>query len=98
MDKSEEKGLVDKMLQWVQPIITVVSLTFGCGILYADVQDIKKEVVEAKLDKNKIQHMEVRLAVSEDAQKRTVDVLEKVVLSVDKLNVTVAKLETKLER
>lgn len=87
-----------KFLQWMHPIVTVVSLTFGGGILYADIQGFKEEVAESKLNKERLQNVEVRLSVSEDAHRRTVEVLEKVSNSVERLNITVAKLETKLEK
>lgn len=85
-------------LQWAQPVVTVVSLTFGGGILYGDVQDLKMSVEKGEgLDKQ-VQVMEVKLKSAEDAQVKTVDALEKLVESVNHLNRAVVKLETKLER
>lgn len=89
---------VDKLLNWLQPIVTVVSLAFGGGILYADVQDVKRTVQGAEGLKSQVDIMEVKLEATETAQKKTVDALEKVVDAVNKLNVTVGKLEAKIER
>lgn len=90
--------MMQTALQWAQPVVTVVSLTFGGGILYGDVQDLKMSVEKGEgLDKQ-VQVMEVKLKSAEDAQVKTVDALEKLVESVNHLNRAVVKLETKLER
>lgn len=85
-------------LQWSQPLITVISLTFGMGILYGDVQDVKLAVEKGEQLGSKVQVMEVKLASAENAQRKTVDALEKVADAVNKLNTTVTKLETRLEK
>jgi hypothetical protein len=84
-------------LQWAQPLVTVVSLTFGGGILYGDVQDLKRTVSRGEgLDKQ-VQVMEVKLSNAESDQRKTVEALVKVADAVNQLNKTVVKLETKLE-
>lgn len=84
-------------LKWVQPVITVASLVFGGGILYGDVQGVKREIDENKGLKQQVQVMETKLEMAEETQKRTADTLDKVADAVNKLNVTVGRLETKLE-
>ena len=86
------------LLQWAQPVVTVVSLAFGGGILYGDVQDVKREIDSAKPLREQVQVMETKLEMAEDTQKQTAIALEKVVDAVTKLNTAVAKLEAKLER
>lgn len=90
--------MMNALLQWSQPLITVISLTFGVGILYGDVQDVKLAVEKGEQLGSKVQVMEVKLGAAEDAQRRTVDALDKVADAVNKLNTTVTKLETRLER
>ena len=86
------------ILQWAQPVVTVVSLAFGGGVLYGDVQDVKREVDSNKPLREQVQVMETKLEMTELNQRRTTDALEKVVDAVNKLNITVSKLETKLEK
>lgn len=89
---------MNTFLQWSQPLITVISLTFGVGILYGDVQDVKLAVEKGEQLGSKVGVMEVKLEAAENAQRKTVDALEKVADAVNKLNTTVTKLETRLER
>lgn len=89
---------MDRYLSWAQPIVTAASLIFGGGVLYGDVRELKQDVVRSgELDKQ-VQVMEVKIQTAEKAQQQTVEALEKVVLVVDRLNTSVAKLEAKLER
>ena len=85
-------------LQWAQPVVTVVSLAFGGGILYGDVQDVKRDLDNNKGLKEQVLVMEANLSATEETQRRTALALEKVVDAVNKLNVTVSKLETRLDR
>lgn len=89
--------MMQTALQWAQPVITVVSLTFGGGILYGDVQDLKLSVARGERLGNQVEIMEVKLQRAEDAQSKTVFALEKLVESVNHLNRAVVKLETRLE-
>lgn len=90
--------MIDKAVQWSQPVITVVSLVFGIGILYGDVQDMKLAVDRGVTVDQQVQVMEVKLSNAEEAQKKTVDALDRVVQAVTQLNTNVAKLEAKLEK
>ncbi len=87
----------ESTLKWVQPVITVASLVFGGGILYGDVQGVKRDIDENKGLKEQVQVMEIKLERSELTQRKTADTLEKVADAVNNLNVTVAKLEEKLQ-
>ncbi len=84
-------------LKWVQPVITVASLVFGGGILYGDVQGVKRDIDENKGLKQQVQVMETKLEMSELTQRKTADTLEKVAEAVNNLNVTVGRLEEKLQ-
>jgi hypothetical protein len=89
--------MMQTALQWAQPLVTVVSLTFGGGVLYGDIQDLKQSaLVGGQLDRQ-VQVMEVKLAAAEDSQEKTVQALERVAVVVDKLNSVVIRLETKME-
>lgn len=89
---------MSSLLQWSQPLITVISLTFGVGILYGDVQDVKRAVERGEHLSSNVRVMEVKLESAEISQRETVAALEKVAEAVNKLNTTVTKLETRLER
>ncbi len=83
--------------QWAQPVVTVVSLAFGGGVLYGDVQEVKKAVEDNDKLEKQVVVMEQRLATAEEAQRATVIVLSKMTDTLNKLNNTVIKLEAKLE-
>lgn len=85
-------------LQWAQPVVTVVSLAFGGGILYGDVQDVKRELDDGKGLKEQVAVLEANLATTAETQRRTAFALEKVIDAVNNLNVTVSKLETRLDK
>jgi hypothetical protein len=89
--------MMDKAVQWAQPVITVVSLTFGGGILYGDVQDMKVAVGRGTMVDQQVQVMEVKLSNAEESQRKTVDAIGRLVESVNHLNKSVVRLETKLE-
>lgn len=89
---------MQQIIQWAQPVVTVVSLAFGGGILYGDVQELKSAVTEGADLNKQVQVMEVKLTKAEETQRKTVETLEKVIDAVNKLNNTVVKLETKLEK
>lgn len=90
--------MMSDALQWAQPVVTAISLAFGGGILYGDVQDVKQKMDSVEPLTQQVQVVEAKLAAAEDSQRRTVATLEKVADAVNKLNVTVSKLETKLEK
>lgn len=90
--------MMDKAVQWAQPVITVVSLTFGGGILYGDVQDMKVAVDRGAMVDKQVQVMEVKLSNAEESQRKTVDAIDKLVETVNHLNKSVVRLETKLEK
>ena len=89
---------MQEALQWAQPVVTVISLTFGGGILYGDVQELKQTVEKGLVLDKQVQVMEVKLSNAESDQRKTVEALVKVADAVNKLNTSVAKLESKLEK
>lgn len=84
------------LTNWVTTIVTAGSLVFGGGILYADVQDIKRSVSESEGLAIQTKLLEVKLQNAEKAQEKTLEVLEKLSSNVAKLGRSVAKLEGRL--
>lgn len=88
---------MQEIAQWAQPVVTVVSLAFGGGVLYGDVQEVKRAVEDNDKLEKQVVVMEQRLASAEESQRKTVVVLDKMADTLTRLNNTVVKLETKLE-
>ena len=87
-----------KLTNWSTTIVTVGSLVFGGGILYADVQDIKRDVSRSEGLVVQTQVLETKLANAEKTQEITIKVLEKLSDNVDKLSRSVARLEGQLDK
>lgn len=85
-----------KLSEWVTTIVTVGSLVFGGGILYADVQDIKTDVSKGEGLVVQTQILETKLAHAERVQEKTISVLERLSTNVDRLGQSVARLEGEL--
>lgn len=88
--------MMDHILAWAQPVVTVVSLTFGGGILYSDIQELKKDSLRAEELDRQVQVMEVKMDNAAVDRARMVHALESVTDVVDRLNTSVIKLESKL--
>lgn len=88
----------ERISNWSTTLVTVGSLVFGGGILYADVQDIKHDVSKSEGLVVQTQVLETKLANAEKTQEITIKVLEKLSDNVDKLGQSVARLEGKLEQ
>ena len=89
---------MDKFLNWAQPVITVVSLTFGGGVLYGDVQELKQNAEKGEVLQEHVNTLETQLRVAEETQRQTIKTLDKVTDAVVRLNTSVAKLEARLDR
>ena len=89
---------MDKFLNWAQPVITVVSLTFGGGVLYGDVQELKLNAEKGEVLQEHVNTLETQLRVAEETQRQTIKTLDKVTDAVVRLNTSVAKLEARLDR
>lgn len=87
-----------RLTNWSTTIVTVGSLVFGGGILYADVQDIKRDVSRSEGLVVQTQVLETKLANAEKTQEITIKVLEKLSDNVDKLSRSVARLEGQLDK
>lgn len=87
----------DHISEWATTIVTVGSLVFGGGILYADVQDIKNDVSQSEGLAVQTRILEVKLENSERTQEATIRVLEKLSDNVEKLSTSVARLEGQLK-
>lgn len=89
---------MDRFLNWAQPVITIVSLTFGGGVLYGDVQELKQNAQKGEVLEEQVNTLETQLRVAEETQRQTIKTLDKVADAVIKLNTSVAKLEAQLDR
>jgi hypothetical protein len=85
---------------WVQVMFTVGGLVFGGGILYADVQDIKKgqertEVVLSQYSQTvgQVGVLETRIALADKTNERIMAALEKLSGAVEVLGVSVARID-----
>lgn len=85
---------------WVQVLFTVGGLVFGGGVLYADVQDIKKgqertEVVLSQYSQTvgQVSGLEIKLALADKTNERIMTALEKLSGAVDVLSVSVARID-----
>lgn len=88
----------ERISNWSTTIVTVGSLVFGGGILYADVQDIKHDVSKSEGLITQTMVLETKLANAEKTQEITIKVLEKLSDNVDKLGQSVARLEGQLDK
>lgn len=89
---------MDRFLNWAQPVITIVSLTFGGGVLYGDVQELKQNAQKGEVLEEQVNTLETQLRVAEETQRQTIKTLDRVADAVMKLNTSVAKLEAQLDR
>ena len=89
---------MDRFLNWAQPVITIVSLTFGGGVLYGDVQELKLNAEKGEVLQEHVNTLETQLRVAEETQRQTIKTLDKVADAVVRLNTSVARLEARLER
>lgn len=87
-----------KISSWVATLSTVTALVFGGGVLYADVQDIKRDVSKSEGLVVQTQVLETKLNNAEKTQEATIKVLEKLSNNVEKLSTSVARLEGQLDK
>ena len=87
-----------KLVEWASTGVTVGSLVFGGGVLYADVQDIKRDVSKSEGLAVQTQVLEAKLNNAEKVQEKTILVLEKLSDNVEQLGVNVARLEGQLNK
>lgn len=87
-----------KLVEWASTGVTVGSLVFGGGVLYADVQDIKRDVSKSEGLAVQTQVLETKLNNAEKVQEKTILVLEKLSDNVEQLGVNVARLEGQLNK
>ncbi|MNJ09635.1 hypothetical protein D3C77_37810 [compost metagenome] len=88
----------NKIGTWTQTLLAVGSLVFGVGMLYGDVQDIKRQVSQNGDLTAQTQVLRAELNNTQESQKATLKVLEKLTDTVDRLNTSVAKLEVRVNK
>lgn len=87
-----------KVSGWTQTFLAVGSLVFGVGMLYGDVQDIKRDVSQTKDLSIQTKVLETKLANQEKVQDATLSVLKDLTTTVDRLSTSVTKLEVQISR
>lgn len=87
-----------KVSGWTQTLVAVGSLVFGVGMLYGDVQDIKRDVSQTKDLSVQTKVLETKLANQEKVQDATLVVLGKLTDTVDRLSNSVTRLEVQMNK
>lgn len=90
--------LTSKVSGWTQTLVAVGSLVFGVGMLYGDVQDIKRDVSQTKDLSVQTKVLETKLANQEKVQDATLSVLKDLTNTVDRLSTSVTKLEVQISK
>lgn len=91
-------SLAKSMPAWTQTLIAVGSLVFGVGMLYGDVQDIKRDVSQAKDLSVQTKVLETKLENQKETQEATLVVLGKLTDNVSRLSDTVSRLEVQISK
>lgn len=87
-----------KVSGWTQTLVAVGSLVFGVGMLYGDVQDIKRDVSQTKDLSVQTKVLETKLENQKETQEATLQVLGKLTDTVDRLSISVSKLEGQINK
>lgn len=87
-----------KVSGWTQTLVAVGSLVFGVGMLYGDVQDIKRDVSQTKDLSVQTKVLETKLEGQQRAQDATLTVLKELTSNVSRLSESVTRLETQMNR
>jgi hypothetical protein len=87
-----------KVSGWTQTLVAVGSLVFGVGMLYGDVQDIKRDVGQTKDLSVQTKVLETKLANQEKVQDATLSVLKDLTSNVSRLSESVTRLETQMNK
>jgi hypothetical protein len=90
--------LTSKVSGWTQTLVAVGSLVFGVGMLYGDVQDIKRDVGQTKDLSVQTKVLETKLANQEKVQDATLSVLKDLTSNVSRLSESVTRLETQMNK
>lgn len=88
----------DKIPSYLQSTIAIGSLIFGVGMLYGDVQDIKKQVSQNGDLNTQTQVLKTELANTQKSQEATLKVLEKLSDNVERLSTSVTRLESQINK
>lgn len=90
--------LTSKVSGWTQTLVAVGSLVFGVGMLYGDVQDIKRDVGQTKDLSVQTKVLETKIANQEKVQDATLSVLKDLTSNVSRLSESVTRLETQMNK
>lgn len=103
-EHSKVVKLLEKIPSWVQMLITLGTLIFGLGTMYATLQDVKSQVyqlrdvpsVNSRQDAD-INNLRQQLIDSKQVQVQTNMYISKLADAVSSLSSSVARLEGKLD-
>jgi hypothetical protein len=90
--------LTSKVSGWTQTLVAVGSLVFGVGMLYGDVQDIKRDVSQTKDLSVQTKVLETKLENQKQTQDATLLVLGKLTDTVERLSNSVSRLEVQIKK
>lgn len=102
--KSKVIGVLEKIPSWVQMLITIGTLIFGLGTMYATLQDVKYQVsnlkdvpvINARQDAD-INNLRKQMEDDKTTQSQTNGYISKLADAVSSLSTSVARLEGKLD-
>lgn len=96
---------VKSIPSWVQVLFTIGTLVFGVGVLYADVQDIKKgqqrtEVVLSQYSQtiSQVAGLEIKLATEAKTNEKIMATLDKLSGAVEVLSISVARIDERTRK
>jgi hypothetical protein len=87
-----------KVSGWTQTLVAVGSLVFGVGMLYGDVQDIKRDVSQTKDLSVQTKVLETKLENQKEANDATLMILKELTNNVSRLSESVTRLETQMKQ
>lgn len=102
--KSKIISLLEKIPSWVQMVVTLGTLIFGIGTMYASIQDLKGQMISLKdvpaIDaRQDADLLSLHQQINDDkaTQLQTAANIDKLADAVSSLSTSVARLEGKLD-
>lgn len=86
-------SLMEAVPAWAQAVVTAGSLVFGGGILYGDVQDIKKGLNKSEAAVVQIHSLSAELTEAKKSNEKVISSVDKLSEAVATLSINVARLE-----
>lgn len=86
-------ALMETIPAWAQVVFTTGSLVFGGGILYGDVQDIKRGLAESEAAVSQVGSLRAELTEAKRSNEKVISAVDKLSEAVGSLSINVARLE-----